>query len=289
MDRIIVLHIKGYASEWGPVVLDLDVRSQLLREAYELGLTTINKQSGRPSSDLAAPPEHPGWKKIFARLQQLGWTPYYGYVPPPLKATHFQVRTVVTYDETEVNAAELLRINLWGDWPICAFDRRNGRRWVGSVDGVGKETGQGWKQTHGWVDGSNNYFIHARLRAHFEKAGLQLVYHPLEWDRPAEAKGAFWEIDTPHTMPACLSPIAQDEAGMRFYEEKGNDPPELRYRRAEVMALGNFDAAWSKEEIGVAGEPRNGGHELIVSQRFRRACDSIGLDFTGFIPVKLVD
>ena len=291
MNREIFLHIKRYPCEWGPVILDKDLCDELLQHALDLGLSKPGPVSGRPSTDLKAPPDHPGWKDIFARLQQLGWTPYYGYVPPPLKTTHFQVRTVVTYDEADINAAELLRIGQWGEWPICGFERRNGQRWVGLSQGVGEDTGAGWDQTHGYVDGWGNYFVHPKVRDHFEKAELQLIYHPLEWDKPKAAKGAFWELDAPppHTMPSCLTSISQDEAGMRFFEDVGNDPPELRYRRTEVMAMGSFDAAWTKEEIGVPGEPREGGHHLVVSQRFRSACLDYGLDHVDFIPVRLVD
>jgi hypothetical protein len=226
---------------------------------------------------------------LLVELQKLGWIPYYGYVPPELKATHFQVRTIVTYDEAEINAAELLRIGQWGEWPICAFDRRNGQRWVGLTDGVGSDTGLGWDQTHGYVDGWGNYFVHPKVRTHFEKVGLRLLYHPLEWDNSKAAEGAFWEVDTPHTMPACLTPISQDEVGMCFFEDAGCEPAELRYRRAEVTAKGSFDAAWTKEEIGVPDEPREGGHHLVVSQRFRRACLDFGLKHVDFIPVKLLD
>jgi len=289
MNRDIFLHIKRYSSEWGPVITDKAQCDQLLQQALDLGLSKSGQGSNHLPTDLKAPANHPGWHEFFARLQHLGWAPHYGYVPADLKATHFQVRTVVTYDHAEINAAELLRIGQWGEWPICGFERRNGRRWVGLIEGVGEETGQGWEQTHGYVDGWGNYFVHPMVRAHFEKTGLQLIYHPLEWDDPKAAQGTFWEIDTPHTMPGCLTPMSQDEMGMRFFEDAGCEPAELRYRRDEVEVQSGFDAAWTREEIGVPGDPREGGHHLVVSQRFRRACLDYGLNHVEFVPLRLVD
>ena len=278
------VHFTVWGPGWGlyPEIKDQEQYKAFRTQAAELGFE---------KATIDCSPENSNLPYLFKKLEGLGWTAYYGYVPPHLKTTHFQVRTVVTYDEADINAAELLRIGQWGEWPICGFERRNGQRWVGLSQGVGEDTGAGWDQTHGYVDGWGNYFVHPKVRDHFEKAELQLIYHPLEWDKPKAAKGAFWELDAPppHTMPSCLTSISQDEAGMRFFEDDGNDPPELRFRRAEVMAMGSFDAAWTKEEIGVPGEPREGGHHLIVSQRFRRACLDYGLDHLDFIPVRLVD
>lgn len=253
-------------------------------------LRTKAVELGFPKLAIRCAPDHPGLPRLFDELQKLGWTPYHGYVPPELKATHFQVRTIVTYEAGEIDAAPFVRLqDRWAEWHITGFVRRNGKRWVAFSHGVGEDTGQGWDQTHGVVDGWHNYFVHPKVRAHYEKAGLQLNYHPLEWDKPEEAKGEFWEIDTPHVMPPCLNHIAQDESGMRFYEDEGREPAELKFRREEVAVMGDFDAAWTREEIGKPGDPRDGGHLLVVSQRFRRACLDFPLEHVSFVPVRLVD
>lgn len=288
MKRHIYLHIKRYQSQWGPVITDKTKCNELLRKAVELGLCT--QESERLPTDLKAPVNHEGWPVLFAELQKLGWTAYYGYVPRELKATHFQVRTVVTYEAGEIDAAPFVRLqDRWAEWPLCGWADRHEGRWVGKAGRVGKHSGEEWSQTHGVVDGWHNYFVHPKVRAHFEKAGLKLNYHPLEWDKPEEAKGEFWEIDTPHTMPPCLNHIAQDESGMRFYEDEGREPAELKFCRYEVAAMGDFDAAWTREEIGKPGDLRDGGHLLVVSQRFRRACKDFPLEHVSFVPVRLVD
>ena len=287
MKKKIYFHIKRYQSPWGPFITDKSKCDELLRKAVELGL--CKSESERLPTDLEAPSDHRGWPVLFAELQKLGWTPYHGYVPPKLKATHFRVRTIVTYETDEIETAPFVRLfDNWGEWCICGFARRDGKRWVGFTSGVGEDTGQGWEQTHGYVDGWHNYFVHPKVRAHFEKVGLRLQYHPLEWDKPALAEGEFWEIDTPHTMPSCFNHIAQDEDGMRFYEDEGREPAELEFRREEVAAMGDFDAAWTREEIGKPCDPRDGGRLLVVSQRFRRACLDYGLEHVSFVPVKLV-
>jgi hypothetical protein len=282
MKKIIRFNIWGPGWQHAPHIDDSEQHRALIAYAEKLQLTK--------GGSIKCPPDHPGLPLLFKELQEIGWTPYYGYVPPELKKSHFSIRTIVTYDEVDIDQAELLRLpDNWGEWPICGFERRNVKLWVGLSEGVGKHTGQGWDQTHGNVDGWHNYFIHPKVRAHFESAGLHLCYHPLEWDNPKAAKGDFWEIDTPHIMPPCLTPISEDGTGMRFFEDAGCEPAELHYRRSEVAAIGSFDAAWTKEEIGVPGEPREGGHHLVVSQRFRRACLDYGLDHVEFIPVRLVD
>lgn len=236
-------------------------------------------------------PDDPGLPLLLAELQKHGWTGKYGFVPLAERATHFPVQTIVRYDEEDINGAELLCLGArWAEWPITSLVRRNGRRWVGIAgERVGEDTGQGWDQTHGGVDGFHNYFVHPKVRAHFEKAGLRLLYHPLEWDEPELAQGEFWEIDTAQVMPPCLNPIASDEVGMQFYEDAGCQPVELRFRHGEVAAMGDFDVAWTCEEVGKPGDPRNGGHCLVVSQRFRRACRDYGLTHVSFVPVRLVD
>jgi hypothetical protein len=244
---------------------------------------------GFPKATINCPPDHPYLPILLKELEGLGWSAYHGYVPPELKSTHFQLRTIVEYEEAEIEAADLLCLNAWAEWSVTACAGRHDKRWIGMIDYVGVDAGKGWNQTHGVVDGWRNYFVHPKVRAHFERTGLQLAYHPLEWDKPELAQGAFWEIDTPYTMPSCLTPISQDEAGLRFYDDAGCEPSELRFRRGEVEAMGDFDAAWTKEEVGKPNDPRDGGHHLIVSQRFRRACLDYPLEHVSFVPVRLVD
>ncbi|MDB6134724.1 MAG: hypothetical protein JWM59_2967 [Verrucomicrobiales bacterium] len=285
MEKVIYLHISGSPSQWGPVILDQQRCERILAIAVETGLAPPGKAF---SSTINNREDHPGWEPLFSALKEEGWTPYYGYAPPHLLETHFNVRTVVKWSRTELDAAELLRLgDGWGRWHITGFAGRNGKRWVGYAQGVGKSTRQYWQQSHGVVDGWHNYFIHPKVRAYFENQGLELDYHPLEWDHPERARGAFWEIDTPHVMPPCLLPVVQDEMGTRFYEDRGYDPPELRFPRCEVEAMGSFDAAWTREEIGVPG-PRDSGHLLVVSQRFRWACLEYGLKNVPLYPVRLV-
>lgn len=290
MEKTIFLHVERFPCEWGPVVTDKSACDGLLQMAVDLGLAEYRTGQTHLSTDLRGAADNPGWQSLFAALQVLGWSPFFGYVPEHLKTTHFQVRTIVTYEEAEIEAADLLCLSAWADWHITSFARRNGNRWVGHAGAdVGHLTGSGWAQTHGSVDGWRNYFIHPTVRAHFEKTDLQLTYHPLEWDKPELAQGDFWEIDTPYTMPSCLTPISQDEAGLRFYDDAGCEPSELRFRRDEVAAMGDFDAAWTKEEVGKPNDLRDGGHHLIVSQRFRRSCLDYPLEHVSFVPVRLVD
>lgn len=278
------VHFTVWGPGWGlaPEITNPEQYKTFRQKAAELGF---------PKATINCPPDHPCLPILLKELEGLGWRAYHGYVPPELKPTHFQIRTIVTYEAGEIDAAPFVRLqDRWAEWHITGFVRRNGKRWVGHADEeVGHLTQQGWQQTHGVVDGWHNYFVHPKVRAHFEKAGLKLNYHPLEWDKPEEAKGKFWEIDTSHTMPPCLTKIISWEDGTRVYEDEGCEPVELQYRRDEVAAMGDFDAAWTREEIGKPGDPRDGGHLLVVSQRFRRACLDFPLEHVSFVPVRLVD
>ncbi|MFO1482658.1 MAG: hypothetical protein U1F71_04760 [Verrucomicrobiaceae bacterium] len=278
-----IVHFTVWGPGWGlaPEITNPEQYKAFRQKAADLGF---------PKATINCPPDHPYLPTLLTELEGLGWRAYHGYIPPELKPTHFQLRTIVEYEESEIEAADLLCLSAWAEWHITSFARRNGKRWVGHAGhDVGHLTGEGWNQTHGVVDGWRNYFVHPKVRAHFEKAGLQLIYHPLEWDKPELAQGEFWEIDTPHVMPPCLNDMITWEDGARVFEDGGCEPVELRFRRSEVAAMGDFDAAWTREEVGKPNDPRDGGHHLIVSQRFRRACLDYPLEHVSFVPVRLVD
>lgn len=231
----------------------------------------------------------PAVAEVMEKLRKLGLEPYRGYVPERLKWTHYALRTVVTYDEADIADAELLLLQGWGEWPLASLHGRRDGRWVAEAEGFGQHTALGWRETHGMVDGHHNHFVNSDVRAFFEKAGVDVQYHPLLWSRPELAKAEYWEMDTRHRMPPCLVPAVSDEEGMRFYDDGGCEPAELKFHRDKVKAMGPFDAAWNCEELGVPGDPRDGGHVLVVSQRFRKACEGCGLRHVSFVPVRLVE
>jgi hypothetical protein len=227
--------------------------------------------------------------RVVELLRIAGWHPEYRCVRSDCD-DRYQIRRVREYDVEDLDSAELLYVGLlWGDWPIAEFVSRNGQRWVGDVNKVGNFTGLGWKQPIGYVNGSLNHFVNDWVREEMEKARLRgLRFHPLEWNEPEKARARFWELDTDFRMPECLLPVA-DIGGYIYYDGDGYEPVELRYSRREVAAMGEFDLAWTREEIGDFGKPNWGRHLLVVSQAFRKTISTF--EFAAqvtFYPVRLV-
>lgn len=284
MEKLARFMIYPNERSFGPFVSDPAEYQQLLKLASDLGVAYPGE-----ANQIRCALDHPGLPVILKRLEELGWTAFFGDTPPELRKTHFRVRTLVTYTRADIGSADCLRLlDSWGGTQITdCVARRNGR-WVGRVAAMSDNPDEGWERTHGTVWQWHNYFVSSATREHFERLGLRLVYHPLEWDEPEKAQGEFWEIDSPLVMPECLTPMESQPDGYRYYQDAGCEPAELRFRRDEVALMGDFDAAWTREEVGKPGNMNDGGHLLVVSQRFRRACEEIGLENTHFTPARLV-
>lgn len=280
--------IYGPGSRLTPRVGDLEDFERLVTLACMLGISVANKSTPR-AIKVYCEKGHPGLEKIFSALEELGWLPVYGTVSPQNENTHFNVRSIVEYSGEDIESADLLRLgDIWGDWCLAHFAGRVERRWIGKVDSVGMHSGKKWRQSYGTVENYRNYFVNDKVRRQFEDAKLRLGFHPLMWDAPKRARHNYWEIDTTTIMPECLLSIEVDSDGNRRYSDGGRDFPELKFARAHVAALGAFDAAWCREEVGVPNNPTDGGHMLVVSQQFRKTCERLKLLDVRFVPVRLV-
>ncbi len=289
MKRKICVYVYRYPNEWGPTILDNDQCDSLLRVAVEVGLCSEPTPGSHISPDIQASEDHAGWPYFLEALRKLGWNPHPGPPPAALRSTHFNLRKVVTYDERDIEEAEYLRIaDTWGKGVLTSFYARSGQRWVGISTNVGRRSGLKWGQTYGSLDGWRNYFVNSEIKRGLEASGLDLSFHPLGWDKPELALGAYWEVDTPNLMPNCLLSVFTDEMGARHFNDGGCEPQELKFLRSEVESIGKFNAAWTREILGNPNEPRDGGRSLIVSQKFRETCRSLGLTDVRYIPVRIV-
>ncbi len=202
------------------------------------------------------------------------------------RTKQFTVKITNTYSGAEMDEFRFFTVEQWGEhWVVGTSGEgmRDGCM-VGRAAGVGDESGEGWDQKIGYV-AYGNCFVHPSIRKAFTEAGLQgLGYRPLLWSDPENAKGEYWQLFPDVRMPLCLTPVLDHEDRLCFDDGPFN-PVELRYRSAEVAALGEFDAAFALEETPVF-KSLEGKHKLIVSQRFRQVCKHLGL-VVDYSPVRL--
>ena len=248
---------------------------------------------GHPDStiNIRCDVDDPGLTRVLSLLRAAAWEPYYGrWMPDSLRTTHFQVSLVREYKDEDFKRADYLWLNEWGEDTIAAIIGRRGDRWIGRA----KDACWHVRLSRG---GGNKAFVNDELRASFQAAKLKgLTFHPLEWDQPRLAKGKFWEIDSKVIMPPCLLPTVRSvTANMldgsqqfgTFYDDGPYRPLELVFRRSEVESLGKFDIAHTREDL-LWTRPDVGKHMLVVSQRFRRTLQELGVEDVSYGIVRLV-
>lgn len=259
---------------------------------YAAGLQILKDGGDRSLSlSIRTPAENPALDGFFTRLRELGWEASHRFLPAEEMRGRFRYRIARVYSEADLDAAELLYLMHWPILTGCGG--RDGECWIGEVEYVGDDwCGEhyrmGWRQAFGSV-GAQNFFVNTELKDRMISAGLRgLVFHPLAWDRPEEAQGDYWEIDSAFRMPPCLLPLVNRDGPLDYEEERPHTPVELLYRRAEVSAMGDFDVAWPREEVGYV-ERRDCGHRvLVVTQKVRRFLQSVGHPFPYGV-VRLLD
>ncbi|RYD32104.1 MAG: hypothetical protein EOP85_22080, partial [Verrucomicrobiaceae bacterium] len=79
------------------MILDEARCDRILTIAAETGLAPPLPGKSFSATTINNREDHPGWGPLFKALEEEGWTPYYGYTPPHLLETHFNVRTMVKW------------------------------------------------------------------------------------------------------------------------------------------------------------------------------------------------
>ncbi len=70
-----------------------------------------------------------------------------------------------------------------------------------------------------------------------------------------------------------------------MWDDAGRVQPILRYNRAEIEKVGEFDFAKTRELIG--GMKKHYRHHYVVSQRFRKAILDGKYRWIDFVPVEI--
>lgn len=112
-------------------------------------------------------------------------------------------------------------------------------------------------------------------------------------DNSGKSKRAISALRSDVIMPPALNPLI-NEAGevvppntewWCFHDDGGRSPEVLRYREAEVRALGNFDIAMTYERVGFR---KSAAYRwCIVSQKFREVLKKLKVRAVNYVPVEL--
>jgi hypothetical protein len=231
------------------------------------------------------PEGDPGLEKVFAKLADAGWKPFFGQdVPIELTPGYLHVWRERTYSESDLNAAKYLSVVEWGNDDRAFFlsALENGTY-------VAEVTEAKWKWRLGRIGVLYSPpFVRDDLRQELLDAGLEgLEFLPLRWDQPKKVKAVFWQMSSHVTMPPCLLSLVRITSfNYLFYDDGGHHPQELVFREAQVAAMEPFDAALTAEDV--FGVSNSWNRKLVVSQRFRTVCRELKLKNVTFAPVRLV-
>lgn len=155
--------------------------SALRAFAKEIGIYNTPYDTGAFFS-ICVPPEDPRLTQWFQRLDALGWTAAHQWVPAEMRSTTFGYRISRSYDESDLDAAELLYIMNWRH--LTHFAGRDGDRWIGDVEYLGADTEEGWAQQIGTI-GHQYFFVNSSVRREMIETGIRgLNFHSLRWNRP---------------------------------------------------------------------------------------------------------
>lgn len=234
---------------------------------------------------ITVPEGDPGLEKVFAKLADAGWKPFFGQdVPIELTPGYLHVWRERTYSESDLNAAKYLSVVEWGNDDRAFFlsALENGTY-------VAEVTEAKWKWRLGRIGVLYSPpFVRDDLRQELLDAGLEgLEFLPLRWDQPKKVKAVFWQMSSHVTMPPCLLSLVRITSfNYLFYDDGGHHPQELVFREAQVAAMEPFDAALTAEDV--FGVSNSWNRKLVVSQRFRTVCRELKLKNVTFAPVRLV-
>lgn len=198
-----------------------------------------------------------------------------------------------TYNENEIAAAPLLmlRPRFCDDVMANYYGGDDDQGWIAKADKrLEKE-----KLEIGHFDSFEAILLGAALHDQLLSADLAgLDFIPVRYDHPERAARQLWQFGHKVKMPVCLLPrqgvdrldYVEGERNGSYWDDGGCVPPELRFRRSEVEAMGHFDVARTREKIGF-----HGGHyrsEVIVSQRFREVLEKAEIKTIHYVPVRLI-
>lgn len=264
-------------------------------------------------------------EKVFSLLAKVGLTPKFQfYLSPREREKHFTVRTLWQPTQKQLKNTAYFQITAVGR------DSSN----VGKLLGMDSDhrahisaDSEQWKRPQELSELSERLFVVSnRFRKRFEEAGLVgLKLHDITWYFQARWHG--WDevdpIEDPRArqwmgssvrMPLCLTPrrytegpdvgglVTKKKPGHRHcYDSEGLAPSILRFSRAAVEKLGEFDVAVTQERTHQTQEymgPNDPAEfrdadywlpDLIVSRRFKEWFAHSGLHGCRSVEFRIVE
>lgn len=244
--------------------------------------------------------DDPDGRAILAQLHEWGYRRYEDNGEPFVKGVDMWHRRFRSYDETDLQDAELLEITPTNDaktWPLKEY------RGATFVSGIIRTTlNLDWDFCS--VDG-HGVCCSQRVRDSLETQafrGLRFPdvplikklpftddYEPVEW-KPASNR--FWGLNSEVELPPCSPRLYTAFNGKIFTSREFRTTPrewefndvEWRYRRSELESAGAFDVARVWEEQNAPYD--HFGSTIIVSPRFYRFCREQGYK-VDFKPVRI--
>ncbi len=235
----------------------------------------------------------PRLSMVFEILANNGYRPSQRRITTPAACEcEFEVIKHRTYSEEEIASSPLLMLkprpnDAVANW--CGGDDDHG--WIAEAGKFLKK-----KLEIGRFNIFPGLLLGSGLHHVLEQSDLVgLEFIPIRYDHPERASRQLWQFGHKVVMPRCLLPRQDDDGSdyvdgvshAAYWDDGGYLPPELRFVRREVEALGKFDIARTKEKAG--NNPPLSRSEVIVSQRFREFLEKAKIKTIEYVPVRLID
>lgn len=211
-------------------------------------------------------------------------------IPTDRAHTQYAFSYIRKFNKAEIEGAQYLRMNISGLGYIASRADTTEDGYVLRVDNKQKNS-----IAIGWLDVIITPYASDAGRAELEEYGFWgLEFRPAIFDKPEKVTKPLWMMTSSITLPPCLLPIetrsfenrhsgVQDEE--RGWDDRGRVQAVLRYDKAEIANLGDFDFAKTREQIG--GSKNHYRHNYVVSQRFRKAILDGKHRWIDFVPVEI--
>jgi len=281
-----------YPDDWGPNSIGLIARS--LADIDEICTMAGIDNNEYRQIDVDLREDDPRLAKLYDAIHaKYELKPSHWHViPVSERHRYFGVDKKVTWTDNEIDACELMQLQSW----TSIGDQENGTegQWEREEYVVRLDKKQNSKSQLGLLIPFHGLAVAEPLRSELLTANLAgLHLPPVVFVGRGPVKKPLWALQSKVIMPDTLN-MLQNEQGLPvapntewgcFYDDGGRIPQTLRYKRAEVAALGSFDIAMTSARI--ANDRKAACRWCIVSQKFRAELKRQKVPSLSYVPVVL--
>lgn len=243
---------------------------------------------------VSEPADSPKVEQIREILNSTGLSEFHEgtRIPADRARAHYAFSYIRQFSKAEIEGAQYLRMNIGGGNRGFIASRADTTEdgYVLRIDNKQKNN-----IAIGWLDVIITPYASDAGRAELEEYSYKgLEFLPAIFDRPEKVTKPLWMMTSSVTLPPCQLPVetrsfenrhtgTQDEE--RGWDDQGRVQVVLRYDKAEIASLGDFDFAKTREQIG--SMKKHYRHHYVVSQRFRKAILEGKHRWIDFVPVEI--